>query len=223
MFLDWNYPIKHIGEIASGALLTIGISLVCFIASLLLGTLCSLVRFSKRPRVLYPIVSAFVEIMRNTPLLVQLFFTYFGLPQFGIFLTPMACGVIILSLNSASYYSEIMRGGIQSIPKGQWEAANSLNISKVNTFIRVIFPQAIRDVFPSISNQLVLLIFGTSVLSILDVRELTQVASLLNAQSFRSIELFTFIMLFYYGVTALILSLTRLAYKKWFSIKAERR
>ena len=221
MFLDWNYPIKHIGDLASGALLTIETSLICFIASFLLGTLCSIVRFSKRPLILHPIVSAYVEIMRNTPLLAQLFFAYFGLPQIGIYLTPWVSGVIVLSLNSASYYSEILRGGIQSIPKGQWEVAKSLNITDVGTFVYVIFPQAIRDVFPSIANQLILLIFGTSVLSILDVRELTQVASLLNSHSFRSMELFTFVMLFYYGVTTLIVTLARLVYKKWFMVKTE--
>ena len=161
--------------------------------------------------------------MRNTPLLVQLFFAYFGLPQIGISLTPMAASLIVLTLNSASYYSEIMRGGIQSIPNGQWEASESLGISKTQTFIRVIFPQAVRDAFPSIANQLVLLIFGTSVLSILDVRELTQTASILNSQSFRSMELYLFIMLFYYSVTVIILSLAKLAYKKWFAAKADRR
>ncbi len=223
MNLDWNYPIQHISELLSGAWMTTRISVICFFSSLLLGTLCSIVRFAKRPRILYWIVSAFVEIMRNTPLLVQLFFAYFGLPQIGISLTPMAASLIVLTLNSASYYSEIMRGGIQSIPNGQWEASESLGISKTQTFIRVIFPQAVRDAFPSIANQLVLLIFGTSVLSILDVRELTQTASILNSQSFRSMELYLFIMLFYYLVTVIILSLAKLAYKKWFAAKADRR
>ena len=203
--------------------MTAQISVICFIASLLLGTRCSIVRFSKKPKILYVFVSAFVEIMRNTPLLVQLFFVFFGIPQIGISLSPWTAGVLVLSLNSAAYYCEIMRGGIQSIPKGQWEAAESLCLSKTSAFIRVIFPQAVRDAFPSIANQLVLLIFGTSVLSILDVRELTQTASILNSQSFRSMEIFTFVMLFYYAVTALILLFTRLAYKKWFASKTERR
>lgn len=223
MFLDWRYPIEHIGELLSGAWMTAQISVICFITSLLLGTLCSIVRFSKKPKILYVFVSAFVEIMRNTPLLVQLFFVFFGIPQIGISLSPWTAGVLVLSLNSAAYYCEIMRGGIQSIPKGQWEAAESLCLSKTSAFIRVIFPQAVRDAFPSIANQLVLLIFGTSVLSILDVRELTQTASILNSQSFRSMEIFTFVMLFYYAVTALILLFTRLAYKKWFASKTERR
>ena len=120
MNLDWNYPLQHISELLSGAWMTTKISVICFFSSLLLGTLCSIVRFAKRPRILYWLVSAFVEIMRNTPLLVQLFFVYFGLPQVGISLTPMAASLIVLTLNSASYYSEIMRGGIQSIPDGQW-------------------------------------------------------------------------------------------------------
>jgi polar amino acid transport system permease protein len=223
MFLDWNYPIQHIGELLSGALMSAEISVICFVASLLLGTLCSIVRFSKKPRILYAIATIYVEIMRNTPLLVQLFFTYFGLPQLGLSFTPWVAGVLVLTLNSGAYYSEIMRGGIQSIPKGQWEASESLGISRVKTFTRIIFPQAVRDAFPSIANQLVLLIFGTSVLSILDVRELTQTASILNSASFRSMEIFTFVMLFYYAVTALILALARLSYKKWFAAKTERR
>jgi His/Glu/Gln/Arg/opine family amino acid ABC transporter permease subunit len=223
MYLDWAYPIRHLGELFQGVLMTAEISIICFFASLILGTLCSIVRFTKRPRILYWIITAYVEIMRNTPLLVQLFFVYFGMPQAGVSLSPWASGVLVLTLNSGAYYCEIMRGGIQSIPNGQWEAAESLNISKAQAFLRVIFPQAVRDAFPSIANQLLLLIFGTSVLSILDVRELTQTASILNSKSFRSMEIFTAVMLFYYAVTALILLAARLSYRKWFAAKADRR
>lgn len=223
MHLDWSYPVQHFGELMNGALMTAEIGIICFFTSLILGTICSIVRFSKRPRILFWIITAYVEIMRNTPLLVQLFFVYFGMPQMGLSLSPWASGVLVLTLNSGAYYCEIMRGGIQSIPVGQWEAAESLNLTKAQTFVRVIFPQAIRDAFPSIANQLLLLIFGTSVLSILDVRELTQTASILNSKSFRSMEIFTTVMLFYYAVTALILLGARLAYKKWFASKTDRR
>ncbi|MCR4669146.1 MAG: amino acid ABC transporter permease [Clostridia bacterium] len=223
MHLDWGYPIAHMGELMQGVLMTAEISVICFFTSLILGTICSIVRFAKKPRILFWIITAYVEIMRNTPLLVQLFFVYFGMPQLGFSFSPLATGLLVLTLNSGAYYCEIMRGGIQSIPTGQWEAAESLNLTKTQTFIRVIFPQAVRDAFPSIANQLLLLIFGTSVMSILDVRELTQTASILNSKSFRSMEIFTTVMLFYYAVTALILLAARISYKKWFASKTDRR
>lgn len=223
MFLDWLYPIYHLNELLAGALRTLGFSAIGFILSFLLGTLCAVVRFSKKPKILYPFVCAFVEIMRNTPLLVQLFFVYFGFPQLGIYLTPLQAGLGALIANSTSFYSEIMRAGIQSIPGGQWEAAMSLGMSRTQTFIRIVLPQSIRDVFPSITNQIVLIIFGTSILSILDVRELTQVASILNSQSFRSMELYTFVMILYFLITVIILAVCRLLYKKWFAAKVERR
>ncbi len=223
MLLDWLFPIRHLPDFLEGALVTLELSIAAFLLSLLLGTLFSLVRYSKKPRILYPLVTLIVEVMRNTPLLVQLFFVYFGLPQFGIRLTPAVAGLTVLTINSSAYYSEIIRGGIQSISKGQWEAARSIGLTRVQVFTRIIFPQVIRDVFPSITNQLVLVVFGTSVLSTLDVKELTQVASILNSQSFRSLEIFVFVMLLYYGITEITLTSSRLVYKKWFAAKTERR
>ncbi len=223
MFLDWLFPIKHLPELLGGALVTLELSALAFILSLLLGTLMSIVRYTHKPRLLFPVVTAIVEIMRNTPLLVQLFFVYFGFPQFGILLSPTVAGLSVLTINSSAYYSEIVRGGIQSIPRGQWEAAYSLGLSHFQAFTRIIFPQVIRDIFPSITNQLVLIVFGTSVFSILDVKELTQVASILNSQSFRSLEIFVFVTLLYYGITELTLTTSRLMYKKWFSLKTDRR
>ncbi|WP_165445178.1 amino acid ABC transporter permease [Bacilliculturomica massiliensis] len=223
MFLDWLFPIYHLPELLRGAAVTLETSAAAFLFSFFLGMLFAIVRFHKKPLVLYPIVTAFVEVFRNTPLLVQLFFIYFGFPQFGIMLSPMQAGMLGLVANSASYYSEILRGGIQSIPKGQWEAADCLGLSRPQVFTRIICPQVIRDTFPSITNQMVLVIFGTSVLSILDVKELTQVASILNSQSFRSMEIFTFVMLLYYGVTTLALAVCRFCYRRWFAAKTERR
>ncbi len=223
MFLDWLFPIMHLPEFLGGALVTLELSIAAFLLSLFLGTLFSLVRYSKKPRLLYPLVTLIVEVMRNTPLLVQLFFVYFGFPQFGILLSPTVAGLSVITINSSAYYSEIIRGGIQSISKGQWEAARSIGLSRAQVFTRIIFPQVIRDVFPSITNQLVLVVFGTSVLSTLDVKELTQVASILNSQSFRSLEIFVFVMLLYYGITEITLTSSRLAYKKWFAPRTERR
>jgi polar amino acid transport system permease protein len=223
MYLDWLFPLTHINILLAGALETLKISVITFLLSFFLGTLCAIVRFSKKPRILFPIITAYVEIMRNTPLLVQLFFVYFGFPQFGVYPTPFVAGISVLTANSAAYYSEIVRAGLQSIPVGQWEAAKSLALSPLQIFMNIIYPQTIRDVFPSITNQLVLLIFGTSVLSILDVKELTQVASILNSQSFRSMEIFTYVMFLYYGITTLTLTICRLVYKKWFAAKSERR
>jgi len=216
MFFDWSVPIRNLPVLLRGVLESVWLTLLVFIIAFVIGLLLSLIRFSKKNKVLYAVATAYVEVIRNTPVLVQIFFIYFGLPQFGILLNPLFAGILALSLNNAAYISEILRSGIQAVPKGQWEAADSLGLSAYRVFSSVIFPQALRNIFPSLINQFIMVLFGTSLLTVLDIKELTQVSSILNSKTFRTMEIFIVATLIYYGVSTLLSAVLRTINKKYF-------
>lgn len=216
MFFDWGTPIRNLPLLLGGALVSLELTLVVFILSFFFGTLLAIVRYSRKNRLLYSLATIYVELIRNTPVLVQIFFIYFGLPQFGIRLPPVLAGIIGLTINNSAYISEILRAGIQSITKGQWEAAHSIGLSDYRVFVSVIYPQALRNIFPSLSNQFIMVLFGTSLLSVLDIKDLTQRASILNSETFRTMEIFIFVTLMYYGISVLCSMLLRYINKKYF-------
>jgi polar amino acid transport system permease protein len=201
MFFDWGTPFRHLDELLSGAGTTIWITTLTFLLSFVLGTTLAVARTNRNGKLFYTLSTLYVELIRNTPVLVQIFFIYFGLPQLGILLPPLMAGLIALTVNNSAYIAEIMRSGIQSIHKGQREAAASIGLTEFQVFRYVILPQALRNMFPSLINQFILILFGTSLLSILDVRELTQQASILNSQTFRTMEIFIFVTLMYYVIS----------------------
>lgn len=124
--------------------------------------------------------------------------------------------ILGLTINNTAYIAEIVRSGIQSIPKGQWEAANCLGLKPIHTFLDVIFPQALRNIFPSLINQFIMILFGTSLLSVLDIKDLTQVASILNSQNFRTLELFTFAIGIYYIMSVICSKILRYVNNRFF-------
>lgn len=216
MFFDWWTPIKNLPALLQGALLSLELTALVFFLSLLLGTLVGYIRYARSNKILYAIATVYVEVIRNTPVLVQLFFIYFGLPQFGIYLDKMVAGVIGLTVNNAAYIAETIRGGIMAVPKGQWEAARCIALKPIRVFTDVIFPQTLRNVFPALINQVIMVFFGTSLLSALDVRDLTQVASILNSRTFRTFELFSVAILIYFVISQLIQIILRYVNKKFF-------
>lgn len=205
VFLDWNLPVKRLPELLRGAAVSVALTALIFALSFVLGTALALLRFRKSGRLGYRIATIYVELFRNTPALVQIYLIYYGLPQFGIVLRSVMAGVVALSLNNGAYIGEILRSGIQSIDKGQWEAAACISLSPAKTFLRVIFPQALRNIFPSLINQYIMLFFATTLLSTIDVKELMQTVSLYSATTFRTIEFFTFASVIYF-VLSLITS-----------------
>lgn len=217
MFFDINYVMNHLSDLFNGLLMTVRLTIICFVIAVVLGLLLGIVRFSKPNKALYGIVTIYIEIMRNTPFLVQLFFVFYGLAQFGLKINANPAAIIVLSLNSAAYFSEIFRAGIQSTPKGQWEAGRCIGLSEVQLFLSIILPQAIHDVFPSITNQFVIMLFATSVCSIIDVRDLTQTISILSSQSYRNFELFTTGMVLYYCLAIIFIVIFNILYKKAFN------
>ena len=147
------------------------------------------------------ICTGYIEIIRGTPLLVQLFIIYFGLPQVGVSLEPLTAALIGLSLNSGAYQAEYLRGSIQSIESGQMVAARSLGMTKLKAIGNIILPQALRISIPAWSNELIYLVKYTSIAYIITVRELTAEGKFIATHSFRYIEIFAIIAIIYLVLT----------------------
>ena len=178
----------------------LGITLFLTFVSLLLGFVLGVVLALGRvysPRFISYLSIGYIEIMRGTPLLVQLFILYFGLPSIGIRLTPIIAAVIGLSLNSGAYQAEYLRGSIQSIKSGQMVAARTLGMTKMQAIAHVILPQAFRTSIPAWSNELIYLLKYTSIAYIIQVVELTAEGKFIAAETFRYLEIFTMIAIIY--------------------------
>ena len=143
-----------------------------------------------------------MELIRSTPLLLQVFFVFYVGPQFGILLSPWTSGLIAIGLHYGAYLSEVYRGGIESVPKGQWEAATAINMSVVNTYRRIIIPQALPPAIAGMGNYLVGIFKDTPMLSVIGVAELMHTANAVGAQSYRYLEPYTMV-----GVIFLAISL----------------
>ncbi|MDF1598670.1 ectoine/hydroxyectoine ABC transporter permease subunit EhuD [Mesorhizobium sp. YIM 152430] len=147
-------------------------------------------------------VREMVEFIRSTPLVLQIFFVFYVGPQFGIRLSPWTAGMIAIGLHYAAYLSEVYRGGLESVPKGQWEAARSLNLSTGRTYFRVILPQALPPSLAGMGNYLVGIFKDTPMLSVIGVAELMHTANAIGSQTYRFLEPFTLV-----GIIFLLISL----------------
>jgi len=167
-------------------------------------------------RLLRTLAASFIEIFRNTPLLVQLYLIYFGLPQFGVNLNPLWSTLLGMTLNNAAYTSEIFRAGIQSVPAGLREAASALGMRFGQTFRYVVLKPAIRNVLPALTNQFIVLFLFSSVGSVISLNELTATLEDLNQRTLLTLEVFSVGALLYYVTSAAIAWSSRLAEKTLF-------
>ncbi|AQT78899.1 glutamine ABC transporter permease [Mycolicibacterium litorale] len=191
-----------------GLKMTVILTVVSIAIALVLGIVFGLLRVS-RAIWLRAIGTTYVDIFRGTPLLVQAFFIYFGIPAaLGFQMSALTAGIITLSLNAGAYMTEIVRGGIQSVDKGQMEAARSLGIGYLPTMRKVILPQAIRTMIPSYINQFVITLKDTSILSVIGIAELTQTGRIIIARNFQSFNMWLIIGIIYFIV---IMALTKLS------------
>jgi cystine transport system permease protein len=181
--------LQSLPVLAQGALLTIKFAILSMIFGLIGGAVLALMGIS-HSRPLNWIARLYVSVMRGTPLLVQIFVIYYGLPSFGISLDPTPAGVIALSANVAAYLSESMRGAILGIHQGQWLASYSLGLSRRQTLRYVIAPQALRIAVPSLSNSLISLIKDTSLVSVITVTELLRSAQEIIASTYQPLPLY---------------------------------
>lgn len=197
-----------------GMRITLELAAVALAAAMVIGIVASLMGMSRNP-VLQTINSAFVAIIRGTPLLVQAYFIYFGVTGvLNVRMSAFTAGVIALSLNAGGYMSEIFRGGIQAVDPGQREAARSLGLSSSQTTWRIIIPQAIRICIPSVVNQWCITIKDTSIISVLGLAELTKMGQQVIARTFRSFEIWIMVGILYFIVIYLLTVLARFVERK---------
>jgi len=148
------------------------------------------------------LAAAYVSMMRGTPLLVQVFVIYYGLPSIGIEFSPTTAGILALSLNAGAYLSESIRGAIMAVSRGQWMASYSLGLTYAQTLNHIVIPQALRAAVPSMSNTLISLIKDTSLVSVITVTELLLATKEVIATTFRPLPLYIFAALIYWAVSA---------------------
>src|SRR5918995_6399911 len=198
---DWTYTWEILPILARASLVTIQATILGFALAATLGLVFAIMRMSRSNWISVP-TAGFVEFIRSTPLLIQIFFIYFVFPKFGLVLEAMTAGVLALGVHYATYASEVYRAGLANIQRGQWEASIALNLTPYHTFRDVIIPQAIPPVVPALGNYLVALFKDTPLLSAIGVLELMQTAKIIGSDTFRYVEPITMV-----GAIFLIFSL----------------
>jgi polar amino acid transport system permease protein len=201
MIFDWSYAMEIAPLLARALAVTLQATALGMAIALTLGLALALARRSRHRLLSWP-TAALIEFVRSTPLLVQIFFLFYVLPEAGVRLSPLQAGVAALGIHYAAYCSEVYRAGLESVPRGQWEAALALNLGRWRTLRAVIVPQAIPPVVPALGNYLVAMFKDTPLLSAITVVELLQTAKLIGAERFRYVEPLTLV-----GVLFLVLSL----------------
>ncbi|WP_218179753.1 amino acid ABC transporter permease [Pseudomonas gingeri] len=187
----------------TAVLVTLGLGLGAFILGSVLGMGVALLRNSPL-RLLRSIAFMYVSIFRGTPLLVQILLIYFGLPHYGITLSPIPSALLALTLFSAAYLSENFRSGINAVDPGQWEASLAMGMGYWTCLRRIILPQALRIALPSVGSRLIALIKDTSLASTITVVEMTRVAEQVGASTFRYMEMFLMIGLVYWLINQVL-------------------
>jgi len=198
--LDFSWLADALVLIAHGTTTTI----LLIAVSALLGTLFSIIGAAGRrsPRVLIRYgVTSYVELIRNTPFLVQLFFIFFGLPSMGIRLNPLVAAILAMTINLTAYGIEIVGAGLDAVVVGQKEAGLALGLRPRQIFIKIVLPQALRVIFPALCSQIVIMMLESAAVSQIAVRELTYEADLLQARTFRPFETYLVITMIYLGLS----------------------
>jgi polar amino acid transport system permease protein len=208
--LDFVSVLTEWPLLVKGVAWTLGLTAVSAVLGLLLGIGCAWVR-TQGPAWSRPGVAAYVELIRNTPFIVQLFFIFFGLPAMGMKLSPEWSSVIAMVINLGAYSAEIVRAGIQTTPNGQIEAAMSLALSRVQTFIWVVLPPALQRVWPALVSQIIIVMLGSAVCGQISTEELSFAANLIQSRNFRAFEAFIVATAIY-----LLLSMATRAVLNWF-------
>jgi len=198
---DWSYTWEVLPKLLKVVPITIAVTLAGFLVASLLGMPLALARRSKSRWISWPI-TAIADFIRKTPLIIQLFVLVFVLPKaLGITLSPFIAGIIGLGVHYSTYMSEVYRSGIESVPKGQWEASTALNFSKTNTWFRIIFPQSIPPTIPVMGNYLIVMFKETPTLSAITVVELLMTAKELGSGSFKYLEVFTIVGIIFFALS----------------------
>ena len=198
--LDFGWLNEAVGAIVRGSAMT----LLLIAVTTLLGTAISILLAAGRRsgrRTLEGAITGYVELIRNTPFLVQLFFIYFGLPSLGIRLDPIAAAILAMTLNMAAYTTEIVGAGLDAVPRGQKEAASALGLHPMQVFMKIVLPQALKVIYPALTSQIVIMMLESAVVSQIAVRDLTFEADMIQARTFRAFETYLVVTLVYLGLS----------------------
>ena len=199
---DFSFLAERWPDFVAGAWLTIQLTVLAIALGFAVGTVCALVRVYGGG-VLRRLVGFYVELIRNTPLLVQIFIVYFGLSSMGLKLSAETSAVIALVVNMGAYTTEIMRAGIQSIQRTQLEAADCLGLTRLQAILHVVLLPAMERVYPALSSQFVLLMLASSITSQISAEELTAVANNVQSDTYRSFEVYIVVAVVYLALSAL--------------------
>ncbi len=216
MNFDFTPALDDWAALLHGAAVTTEVTVCALLLSCVLGLLIGIGRLNRQRRLLYGLCSAYLSAFRGTPLLVQLFIWFFGLPRFGILLPAFVCGVLGLGMYSASYVSEVVRGAIQSVDRGQMEASRSLGMSSTQAMLKIILPQAFVRMIPPLGNEFIALIKNSALVSLVTIHDLMHEGQKIISVSYRSLEIYLVIALMYWimtSLTTLILSRIELRLK----------
>lgn len=202
--LFFELLVEHFPSFMDAMWQTVQITLFSLFFGLVLGAVFGLMKVSQN-KVLQSLSNAYIWIIRGTPLLVQIYFVYFGIPMAtGMKLTEWQAGVITMSLNAGAYIAEIVRGGIESIDPGQMEAARSLGLPYNKSMSKVVLPQALRTMLPSLINQFIITLKDTSLLSVIGVRELTMNGKIITANNMETIRMWSIVAIYYLVVISIL-------------------
>ncbi len=217
MLWDWEFAFEIVPKLLEGLQLTVIITVASCVISMVLGLIFAVLLKSPWKVLTIPL-RAFVEFIRCTPLLVQLFFLFFVLADIGLVLSPLTAGIIGLGLHYAMYMAEIYRAGIENVDRGQWDASIALNYSSTTTWIHVILPQAIPPMLPAMANIVIAMFKETPILMALTVLELMGVATVISNSTYRYLEPMTLV-----GAMFLITSIPTAIAARYLENKVARR
>jgi polar amino acid transport system permease protein len=213
---------EYLALLAEGAAMSAALTIAAGLMGFALATLLATARFHAVP-MLGPLAAAYVEFIRNTPLIVQLFFVAFGLPQLLGYSWPFwGHALLALTLNFSAYFSEILRAGFTTVAQGQYEAARALGIRPFVIFRRIVLPQAVQRMFPSLSSQFIFLFLTTGIIAEIGVRDLTQAGMFIDSRTFRSFEVFLTLTAIYVAMSLAFKSALALAHRVLFPAVAAR-
>ena len=210
--MDWRWDFTFevvIPKLWDAAGITVYATVVSFLLALVGGLVLMLLKRSSN-RIVSVIVTEFIELIRATPLLVQIFFLFFVLPEVGLTLPPLTTGILAIALYNSTLCAEVYRAGLQAVPRGQWEAATALNLSTYRTFRRIILPQSLPPIVPALGNYLIAIFKETPLLSFVAVGEIMHASKLIGSEYYRFTEAVSIA-----GVFFLVMSLVSAQMVRW--------
>jgi glutamine transport system permease protein len=215
----WDVVWDSVPTLLLGAKMTVIITVTGLLIGFFLGALFGLMKIT-RSKMLRKVAGVYIESVRGTPLMVQVMFLYFGLPlALGMRITPLTAGIVAIAVNSGAYIAEIVRGAVQSINVGQYEAGRSIGLSRRQTMISIIWPQAFKRMIPPLGNQFIISLKDTSLLVVIGVAELTRTGQEIISTNFRAFEVWLSVAIMYLAMTMSISKVLSITERKLIKIK----